>query len=130
VTNHLKNITTKATKRGRPLIGEKPLTDAERKRISRKNKAASGDFDVTVKLKERYLSAIKKLSETNHITRSEMIEALLNMTLWNVVDAFEVASKLKSEGKNDNEVAVHFHSLLNKGSSIEAMRNLKEMLKI
>lgn len=130
MTNQIKNPISDSAKRGRPLSGEKPLTVAERKRISRNNKAANGDFDVTVILKERYFQAINDLSKGAHVTRSEMIEALLNMTLWNVVDAYEESLKLKSEGKNDNELGAHFYKLLQKRPSIEAMHELKEMLKI
>lgn len=89
----------------------------------------SGIYDVIVKMKQTHLNTLKHLSETSDASRSALLEAILNMSLWKVINAVEVRAKLKAEGKNDNEIQTHFYNLMRQGPSDEEIHKLEVLLK-
>lgn len=92
-------------KRGPKPAGDRALTAAERKRRSRQRLVSAGDVEIMVRLKGGIVNLVDQLAAVQSVTRSEVVEGMLDMAVAKMVLAIAEADELIAAGATDEEVA-------------------------
>lgn len=117
-------------KPGRPLIGEKPMTAAERKKASRNNRSSAGLSEVTFSLHKKYITNLDYLAECARMPRSKVLETILELNLSKIKSALTYTENLKKENRSNQDIASGFHNSLNTSFTITQIDKLKEVFNI
>jgi len=113
---------------GRPLIGERRMTDAERKQRSRTIRAEEGIIDMVIPVKIEQKTVLAQFALATGKSKAEVLELMLDVGVAGVVRAFEDAvAKLIS---NASEVSVvrQLSEKLGREISIEEIKGFRDAM--
>lgn len=91
-------------KRGRKPLGERAMSAAERKRASRARLGAAGVVEIMVAVSGGTLNFIDQFAQANQATRSQVIEAFLDMAIARVANAVAEAEQAQTQGASAEAV--------------------------
>ncbi|MDD2663402.1 MAG: hypothetical protein PHD19_06545 [Dechloromonas sp.] len=121
---------TNLKKRGRKPLGEKAMTAAEAKRRSRAKHASEGRAEFMLTLSGGKLAFIDQLAKVQGDTRSQVINALLDMAIAKMVNVAIEADHMFANGATDQEVETSLMKALATAPEPHLVQQYKEMLKI
>lgn len=125
-----KSQPTLPAKRGRKPLGERAMTVAERKRLSRTRKVAEGAVEIMISIRGGTLNFIDQFSQANDQTRSQVIEAFLDMAIARVANAVAEAEKAMEQGASREDVAQLLSHALQTTPQPELVEKYKEVMGI
>lgn len=117
-------------KRGPKPIGDEPMTAAERKRRSRAKQASEGRAEFMLTLSGGKLAFIDQLAKVQGDTRSQVINALLDMAIAKMVNVAIEADHMIANGATDQEIETSLMKALATAPEPHLVQQYKEMLKI
>lgn len=117
-------------KRGPKPIGDEPMTAAERKRRSRAKQASEGRAEFMLTLSGGKLEFIDQLAKAQGDTRSQVINALLDMAIAKMVNVAIEADHMIANGATDQEIETSLMKALATAPEPHLVQQYKEMLKI
>ena len=123
-------VTNLKLKPGRPLVGDKPMTAAERKKASRANICSKGLSEVTFLLREEFITNLDYLAECATMSRSKMLMTLLEFNLSEIKSALTYIQNLKKENRSNQELVSGFHNSLHTSLPLVQIDKLKEVFNI
>lgn len=126
--NETANLTPK--KRGRKPLGETAMTAAEAKRRSRAKRSSEGRAEFMLTLSGGKLAFIDQLAKVQGDTRSQVIDALLDMAIAKMVNAAIKADHMMANGATDQEIETCLMKALATTPEPHLVQQYKEMLKI
>ncbi len=96
--------TKQPSRRGRPPKFGKPMSAAERKRLSREKLAKEGAKEYMIKIEGIHLNAINQLSETSGIEPREVLTLVVTNAMDRLTGVMNRAQKLLDSGVSEEEV--------------------------
>lgn len=120
----------KAGKRGRKPLGERAMSAAERKRLSRNRQAGQGSVEFNLRLSGGTLNFVDQLALTHGMGRSETMELLLDMAIARVATVVAEAELLMEQGGSQEDVAIMMSSALGTTPRQEIIGKYKEVMGI
>jgi hypothetical protein len=117
-------------KRGRKPIGERAMTAAEAKRASRERLAANGSAEFMIRLDAGKLNLVTQLAEAGKVTRSEVMETLLDLGLNQVGLAIADAELLQEQGASEEVLRQAFRRRFGTTPEPFAIEKFKEVMGI
>lgn len=117
-------------KRGPKPIGDEPMTAAQRKRRSRAKQVSEGRAEFMLTLSGGKLAFIDQLAKVQGDTRSQVIDALLDMAIAKMVNAAIEADHMIANGATDQEIETSLMKALATAPEPHLVQQYKEMLKI
>lgn len=124
------SLDQKPSKRGRKPLGERAMTAAERKRVSRSRQADKGVAEIMVRLRGGTLNFIDQLVAANGQTRPQVITDLLDMAVARVALATAAAEQAEKNGASPGAVAELVSQALNTTPRPELVEQYKEVMGI
>jgi hypothetical protein len=99
-------------KRGRQPIGERAMTAAERKRRSRKQLAASGTAEFSLRLKGDMLEFINNMAKHTNRSRADVLEGILLPAIVRNQLAIRLAHQMADAGSSKEQIAVEMYRIM------------------
>lgn len=118
------------SKRGRKPLGERAMTAAERKRVSRSRQASEGVAEVMVSLRGGTLNFIDQLVVATGQTRPQVITGLLDMAIARVANATAAAEQAEKNGASPEAVEELLYQALNTTPRPELVQQYKDVMGI
>jgi hypothetical protein len=125
-----KSTQSSTSKRGRKPIGAAAMTAAERKQISRRRLAADGTGEFMIRVGTGKLNLIDQFANANGVSRSQVVEAFLDLAFHQVAVAVTEAEQLRENGATDEEVSANFRMRFNSAPVPFAIDKYKEVMGI
>jgi hypothetical protein len=117
-------------KRGRKPIGDIAMNAAHRKRISRSRQAAEGSVEFVVRLSGGTLNYIDQLASSIDVTRSKVIEELVDYAIHRLARGTTEAELVIADGGSEEAVADAFRTALEMPLKQNSISKHKEVLGI
>ena len=119
-----------APRRGRKPLGERSMTVAERKRLSRSRKSEQGSTEFMVRLAGGTLNFIDQYALASGLTRSAVVEAFLDMAIARVGNAVADAEMVLLNGGTDDDAALVMRTALQTTPNFASIEKYKEVMGI
>lgn len=113
---------------GRPLIGDRRMTDAERKQRSRAIRASEGIIDMVIPVKIKQRTVLDQLALVTGKSKAEVLELMLDVGVATVVRAFEDAVAEMIGNTPEGSVVQQLSERLGRPISIEEVKGFRDSM--
>lgn len=101
---------TKLVKIGRPLVGDVPMTSAERVRRTRQRRQASGVKEFQMQVQGMHLQYVEALAARQEASTSATLRMIFEATLDRYVGVMRRCERMIANGATDEQVAAFMHT--------------------
>lgn len=108
--------------------GDRALTPAQKSRRNREKKRAEGSVEFLVTLARGKLAFIDRLADAAKVSRSKMLEILLDNAILNVATVVVEGERAAQNGLSDNEIRDEMEQQLSIPLAPELIDRYKELL--